>query len=135
MKGTKKSSKKQVARDDVIFLIARLFLVSVFVFSLFGKLTNFSGNSAFIGASGFPFPEVLLLVAILLELVGVVSLVLGYKTMLGAKALVVFTVLATLMFHIGAGEEVALLKNLGLIGGLLLLMVTGPGKYSLDHKN
>jgi uncharacterized membrane protein YphA (DoxX/SURF4 family) len=39
----------------------------------------------------------------------------------------VFTVLATLFFHLGPGQLVNALKNVAIIGGLLYLAAAGPG--------
>lgn len=130
----KKSTKKQTSSslDDWCMLVARIFLIAPFVMSMFGKLFDFGGNAAWIGSAGYPLPELLLLVAIILEVVGVVSVALGYKMKIGAAALILFTVLATLMFHIGPGEEINLLKNMAIVGGLLLLTKVSPGKIALN---
>lgn len=117
--------------NDELMLVARLLLASVFVLSVIGKLTGFSGQVAWVG-SMYPIPEVLLVCAIVLELVGVVTLITGWHIKWGCYALILFVVAANLMFHLDFSTQLnTFLKNLGLIGGLMLLSASKPGKYSL----
>lgn len=125
---------KNKATCEWAILIARLALVAPFVVSVFGKITGFSGQAQWIG-SMYPIPEILLVVAILLELTGVISLILGYKVKYGTSALIIFTALATLMFHIGDGQLMNFLKNTAIIGGLItLIALNKSGKLALDNK-
>ncbi|MDE5074438.1 MAG: hypothetical protein O4806_22280 [Trichodesmium sp. St5_bin8] len=62
----------------------------------------------------------------------------GYKARYGALALVGFLIPATLVFHnifIEPAQEIAFMKNLGLIGGLLMVTSFGPGSISFDEKS
>ena len=112
--------------------IARLALVAPFILSVFGKITGFTGQAQWVGQT-YPVPELLLVIGIILEVVGIISLVLGYKVKWGAYTLMLFTGLATLMFHIG--EPQAFLKNIALIGGLIALVnLSSSGKLALDNK-
>ena len=80
-----------------IRLIGRLALGAIFFFSVAGKLTNWSGTVAFAASKGVP--EILLVGATAIELVGAVLLLAGFKTRWGAAALVVFLIPVTLVFH------------------------------------
>jgi putative oxidoreductase len=123
-----------------IQLIGRLALGAIFLLSVTGKLTNWSGTVAYAATKGVP--QVLLAGATALELVGVVLLLAGFKTRWGVAALVVFLVPVTLVFHgfwavQGAAHQqqlVEFLKNLAIAGGLLVEFVTGPGAFSLDAR-
>ena len=48
------------------------------------------------------------------------------------------TIIATLIFHVpnlsDPNQIVALFKNLAIIGGFILILTHGPGKFSLDRK-
>lgn len=132
----KKSNQKNVQsfpHEDAFTLVARLFLAGIFAASFMGKLFGFSAQAAWIGGAGFPMPEVLLVIAMVLEAIGVISLVSGCRVHIGAAALILFTLAATFMFHLGAAEMTNFLKNLAIIGGLMLLAMKGPGKYALKH--
>ncbi|HYF10058.1 MAG TPA: DoxX family protein, partial [Candidatus Paceibacterota bacterium] len=64
-------------------------------------------------------------------------LLLGYKTRWGAWALIVFTLVASAIFHNflkDASQIVMFLKNLALVGGLLYVAAYGPGLWSLDSR-
>jgi putative oxidoreductase len=121
-----------------IRLVGRFALGAIFLLSVAGKLTNWSGTVTYAGAKGVP--PVLLAGATVLELVGVVLLLAGFKTRWGAAALIVFLLPVTLVFHSfwtvqGAAHHqqlVEFLKNVAIAGGLLVEFVAGPGPFSLD---
>ena len=118
--------------NEWFILIARISIVGIFAMSLFGKLTGFSGQAAWIGKS-FPIPEVLLIMAILMETIGIISLISGYKMRYGCYTLILFTTLASLMFHLGEGQAMDFFKNLAIIGGLLALSELPAGKFSFKN--
>ena len=72
---------------------------------------------------------------VIFQLLGSLSLLLGYKVKIGAALLIVFLIPASLIFHNPTDpmQLNAFLKNLGLIGGLLMLIYTGAGAASLDE--
>mgnify|MGYP000321335237 CR=1 FL=1 len=125
-------------------LAARLLLALIFVSSLIGKLTQFSYQASWAESSWLiayiAIPgSFLIIIAILMELTGVVALISGWKMREGAIVLMAYTALATIMFHLPwmaspemvQNETIALLKNLGLIGGLIALSMLPPGKFSI----
>lgn len=120
-------------------LVARAFLTTIFLYSAFGKITGFSGSQQYMAASGIPaqLTGLLLAGAIVLEVVGGLSVLLGYKARWGAIALLVFLIPTTLIFHTDFSQRMQIiqfLKNLGLIGGLLMVYYAGSGPLSLDNK-
>jgi len=115
-----------------VIFFSRIFLALIFLLDLVGKVKNSSGTIDYIKSAGFPLPEFFYVGAIVLLFIGSISLILGYRVMWGASALVLFTGVATLMFHIGDGQMIAFLKNLAIIGGLLALMSAPKGRFSLD---
>jgi uncharacterized membrane protein YphA (DoxX/SURF4 family) len=118
--------------DDVLALLGRLFVAVIFLASAFGKITNFDGTLQFMESHGMPFVNLLCVAAILVEVLGAVALILGYKARWGAGALAVFLVAATMIFHAAADQRIQLLKNIAILGGLLNLMARGPGGISLE---
>lgn len=108
--------------------IARALLGLVFLHALLGKLTGFGAVSAKIAAKGLPFPSLLLGAAVVLLAVGAALLISGWKRRLGAVLLVVFLIPTTLIFHGAVAElpeRIQLLKNVAIIGGLLLVANQG----------
>lgn len=124
-------------------LVGRALLATIFIYSGLGKITGFESTAGYMAAYGLPLTKLLLVGAIALELGGGLSILTGYKTRLGAAALVLFTIPATLIFHAfwnvadpgqAYVEQLMFLKNLAIIGGLLVLMTFGPGRIALDAR-
>jgi len=126
--------------SGVTLLVARLGLGAIFLISGVGKLAAWSATAAFAGSKGVP--TVLLAAATVLELLGAISVLTGWKARWGAAALVAFLVPVTLVFHnfwAYQGAEAQLqtiqfLKNVGIGGGLLAFFVAGPGALSVDAR-
>jgi putative oxidoreductase len=115
-------------------VLGRVLLGLVFLIAGWNKLTGFGGTVGYITSAGLPMPEVLAVLAIIFEFGGAVMLILGIYTRLAAAALVVFTALATLIYHTNIADPMqqsALLKNLAIIGGLLMVKVYGGGPWRL----
>jgi putative oxidoreductase len=98
-----------------------------------GGVSNFAG---FLASLNVPLPEVVAWLQVLAEGVGGVLLVLGLLTRLVTLPLIAVLVGAVLLVKIDVGFVVA--DGLGaeidvaLLAGLLGLLFTGPGRYSLD---
>jgi putative oxidoreductase len=127
---------------DAVALIGRVALAAMFVISGFGKITGFADTSGFIASAGLPMAEVLTLAAIIVELGGGLAIVFGWMTRWAALALAVFLVVVTLIFHnywtMPADrqlvDQIMFMKNLSLVGAMLLLCAFGPGRYSIDRQ-
>jgi putative oxidoreductase len=101
-------------------LVGLLFLISG-VFSLLG-FQNFAQYTA----SVLPMAKVMAILAIVTKIGGGLGLILGIRVRLASYALIVFTLLATIFFHLKgafAGDQMQIintLKNIAIIGGLFL---------------
>lgn len=118
-------------------LFGRVFLSLIFIHGAIGNITDFAGTQEGMAEMGLPFPSLLLIGNIVFQLVGAVSLILGLKVQWGAVILIIFLVPTTIVFHDfwnDPDEKIAFLKNVGLIGGLLLLINTGAGAVSIDSE-
>lgn len=116
--------------------IASLLILLLFINSGYGKIFNINGTAELLKSKvnlDLPFflYTLAIVIVVLLELVGA-SLILyssltnnnklyAYYSVLG---LIGFTILASLLFHLNPFEKqkINLLKNLSVIGGLLLLL-------------
>ncbi len=123
-------------------LAGRILLAAIFMVSGIAKVTDPTGSAAHMTAAGIPAADILVWVAGLAEIAGALALIFGFLARLGAAGLILFLIPTTLLFHdfwsYEGAEQIAqmasFLKNVGLVGGLLLLIAAGPGRYSLDHK-
>ncbi len=116
-------------------LAARICLAIIFLNSSLGKMFDFAATQAMMAERGLPVPALLLLGNIVFQLLGGISLILGFKQRWGAILLILFLIPTTLVFHpfwADGGETTAFLKNLALVGGLLMAIQAGPGPLSLD---
>ena len=119
-------------------LIARIFLSLIFLSSMLGKIGNFEGTAGYMQKMGMTFAtEFFLVGAIVLLALGGLSVLLGYRAKLGAVLLMIFLVPATLIFHTDFADKLQMImfmKNLAIMGGLLMVHAYGSGPYSLDRK-
>lgn len=98
--------------------------------------TGFSDNLNDCLAAMIPWTPVLLLTATLFELLGGLSILLGYKEKWGAVLLALFLVPTTIIMHQfwfveGGAREMQMahfLKNLAILGGLILFIQQGSGQ-------
>ena len=123
-------------------LAGRILLAVPFVVSGYGKIGAFAATAAVMAGKGLPLPEVLLALAIVIELGGGLALVIGWMTRWAALAIIGFTVVATLVFHnfwaVPAAEAqmqmIQFMKNLAIMGGMLCIVAFGAGRYSIDRE-
>ena len=116
-------------------LVGRVLLVLIFLMSGTGKIGNFEGTAQYMAKFGMPLPAFFLFGAIIFEVVGSISILLGYFTRFGAILILFFLIPTTLIFHgqLGdPGQKIQFMKNLSMFGGLLVLLSSGAGRYSLD---
>ncbi|MGH2414633.1 MAG: DoxX family protein [Microcystaceae cyanobacterium] len=114
-------------------LLARILLSAIFLKAAINKILNPAATQQVMEAQGIPGAGLLLIVTIVVLLVGGISVLLGYKARLGALLLIGFLIPTTLIFHTDFPEqETNFLKNLGLMGGLLMVTAFGPGSVGFD---
>jgi putative oxidoreductase len=125
--------------QDLALLAARLLVAPLFIYSGIGKILAFEVTAGRLPGGAGGFGTVLAACAIVIELGGSLALILGIYTRCVAIAFIVFTVLATVMFHnFWASppaqltlQTVQFLKNLGLIGLFGMIWAFGPGNYAI----
>ena len=116
-------------------LVGRILLVLIFLNSGIGKVGNFEGTAQYMAKAGMPLVPFFLVGAICLELVGSLTVILGYFARLGALLLIIFLIPTTLIFHthfVDPMQKIHFMKNVSMFGGLLVLLVAGAGRFSLD---
>src|SRR4030042_3378201 len=117
-------------------LIGRMLLVIIFLNSGIGKIGNFEGTAQYMAKFGMPNTSFFLFGAIVFELVGSATVILGYFTRLGALLILIFLIPTTLIFHTNFADRIQMImfmKNVSMLGGCLVLLGAGPGWLSLDY--
>ncbi|WP_213881365.1 DoxX family protein [Pseudomonas sp. dw_358] len=129
-------------QKDLIILAARVLLMILFITAGWGKITGFSGTVGYFAAIGAPMPSVAAGVAILMEFFVGIALLVGFYTRPLALLMSLFVLGTAIIGHHfwnmvepdKSANTIQFFKNMSIIGGLWLLSVTGPGRFSVDRR-
>jgi putative oxidoreductase len=130
------------AYHPMLPLIGRILMATIFLVAGIRKVLGFAGTVAYFTKLGFPAPEVMAVLAIIIELTGSVLLIVGWKTRYVAWLLALFVLIATFMAHRFwefdaaqyANQMNHFLKNLAIIGGMMFVAAFGPGSASVEKR-
>ena len=81
-------------------------------------------------------PEILFYPSLIFELIFPILLIIGYQTRISAVAIFIFTIVVTVIFHNDFESQtqfMALLKNLSIAGGLLIIASNETKICTLDY--
>lgn len=128
--------------QDTFNLAARLLIVALFLPAGFGKLTGFDGTVGYIASADLPLPVLGAALAVAVEIGASLALLVGFGTRIAAGVLAVFTLVASVFFHAywaapadqAYMAELLFFKNIAVVGGLLMLVAHGAGRWSLDAR-
>lgn len=123
-------------------LIGRLLMAPIFLLSAYSKVANFDATAAYMASKGLPMVQLLLGLSIVIELVGGLSLILGYKVRALAVLLILYLIPVTLTMHDfwmmqdsmqSQNNMYHFFKNLTIMGGLLYVAAIGSGCLGCDY--
>ncbi|WP_233884136.1 MULTISPECIES: DoxX family protein [Paraburkholderia] len=128
--------------NDVVLLVSRVLLTSLFILFGWSKITGFSGTVDYMAHVGAPVPMLSAVIAVIMEFAVGILLLVGFYTRPLAVLLAIYTVATAFIGHhfwtmTGADQMMNMInfyKNISIAGGLLALAVTGPGRISIDRK-
>jgi putative oxidoreductase len=121
-------------RIQGLVVLGRILLVAIFLLSAFNKMTHWGQTVGYMSSMGMPAANFFLVMAILLELAGGISLLVDFKPRIGALLLVLFILPATLIFHrfwsetdpmMRQNQFIHFMKNLSILGALLFVAGIG----------
>ena len=123
-------------------LLGRLLVAALFILAGLSKIGGFEGTVGYIASVGLPLATVAAVVAIAVEVLGGAALLLGWRTKQAALILAVFTLVATVLFHNfwampaeqAFMQQLMFMKNIAVVGGLLVLASLGGGQWSLTRE-
>ena len=126
--------------NDELILAARLLLATLFLIFGWRKLTDYSGTVSQMVQLGVPMPVLATIVAIFMELPVAFAVAVGAFTRPAAVLMALYALGTALIGHrywiVKGADNVDSLdgfyKDLSIMGGFLLLCITGAGKYSID---
>ena len=120
----------------IVEVFGRIFISALILIEAVRKF--FNPDMSMIYMSDHGIPEFLFYPSIAFEIIIPLLLIVGYKTRIAASLLAVFVLTVTLIFHshhiIDDGMQLTIfLKNLAIIGGLLLIISNKPQICSVDY--
>jgi putative oxidoreductase len=125
----------EVISQKLLAFIGRVCLSSIFILSGFHKIVYFEKLMGIMDKKGIPLVLLMLIGAIVFEIIGGVSVLLGWRTRIGALLLSVFILPTTFIFHdfwaVPESQQFLqfqmFLKNFAIFGGLLYVLAFGSG--------
>jgi putative oxidoreductase len=128
-------SNRAITLGAVVPFVGRALLTAIFLLSVVGKLQAPAGTIGYIASAGLPFPQIGYALAVLIELVGGLALLFGFRTRIAAGALAIYSLAAAAGFHSNLADMnqfIHFFKNVAIAGGLLQVVAFGAGTFSLD---
>ena len=124
--------------ENLLILVARIFISSLFLWA--GVTRVFRWKASTLDMQSKRMPGSLLPAAILLQIIGGLSVLLGYETRIGTLLLIVFVIPWAIKMHDfwnlqdpdRTTEKMMFMKSVAVLGGLLLLLVTGAGSFAFN---
>ena len=120
---------------NLIDFLARVLISVLFLISAYNKIFNIEGSMNWM--SGYGVPGILIYPTILIEILLPVMIIIGYKVRIAASLLSIFCLLTAFIFHFDFADQIQFilfLKNVGLAGGFLFIVVNGTKDWSLDKE-
>jgi len=121
-------------------LLARWLLTLEFLLAANGKISGWAGQESYMASHGMTFIAPLVAAALATEVIGSVCLMTGVGARLGAAALFVYLGIVSVRLHDFWNQSAGMagmgatqfFKNVGMMGGLLMIAAYGPGTWTLD---
>jgi len=124
-----------------LLLLGRILLAGVFLVAGLRNIMAPAATAGYFAKLGMPMAEVMVWVAVIIEVGGALMLISGWKSRYAALVIALFVLIATFMAHrfwtisdaAQYGNQLNhFLKNFAIIGGLMFVAACGPGSMSVD---
>ena len=118
----------------IVEVLGRIFISSLFIIEAIRKF--FSPDEGMIYMSDYGVPEILFYPSLIFEFVVPLILIAGFKTRFFASLLFLFVLSVTVIFHTDFSNNmqmISFLKNLAIMGGLLIIISNKPQMCSIDY--
>ena len=120
---------------NILDLVGRIFISALFLISAYNKIISVDGSMGWM--EGFGVPGFLIYPAIILEIILPIFIIVGYKARISAGLLAIFCLATAFIFHLDFSNQmqtISFLKNIGLAGGFLFIVVNGTRDWSVDRE-
>lgn len=129
---------------SLVLLLARVFLITLFLIFGFSKLTGFEGTVQYMNMLHAPLPTLSAMIAVVAEAFLGLLILIGFYTRPIAVLLALYTLGTAMIGHAywhttgdmmhDLNTKIHFFKNMSIVGGFLLLAIAGPGAISVDKK-
>lgn len=116
---------------DFSIPVLRLGIAAVFIGHGYLKLTDIPPFVSMLAQTSTPFPQIMAPAVGAIEFFGGLAILIGTGTRIAALLLTAVMIVAVLTVTLSKGFAGGYDINLALLGGLLCLLLGGPGKWSL----
>jgi len=120
--------------DDLAALAGRLLLALIFLVSAWRQFVRRARVRQNMAMQGMPWPQMTLPIGLAIEVAGGLALAAGVAVASAAAVLIVFTLVSTWYYYRDLRDPEVVqhfLKNLAIVGGLLMAAAFGPGALGL----
>jgi uncharacterized membrane protein YphA (DoxX/SURF4 family) len=122
-----------MALEGEFLLVGRVLLAVLFLYNGYNHFASYEGRVGYAQYKEIPAPSFSVIASGIILVLGSVGILAGIYPVLSAGALAVFLIVATPLFHDfwnASGDDRQnelnhFLKNVGLLGGVLVLLSTG----------
>ncbi len=127
---------------DFLDLLGRIFISTIFLYEAYDSIYYFHMTKATMTMYGLMWRQDMLLVgAIILLVLGGLMVLIGYRSSFGAILLMLYYIPVTLIVHsfwndpvkVQRIQAIMFMKNIAIMGGLLMIIVNGSGRYSIKR--
>jgi putative oxidoreductase len=127
--------------ESIAPLFGRWVLAWFFLTQAYQSALDWNNTALLLAMKAVPTPPAVLLLALIATVMGSLSLLVGFRTRIGAMVLFAITIAATVTFHDywHLDVEVArdadfdiFARNIAIAGGLLMLIGMGSGRFGFD---
>lgn len=125
------------ALTTIVPALGRVMISTLFLLAGLSKIAAPAMTIGYIQSVGLPLPSIAFGLAAFTEIVGGITLLLGYRTRIVAGVLFVFTLATAAFFHNHFADQnqfIHFFKNIAIAGGLLHVIAFGGGRVSLDGR-
>ena len=120
---------------NILDFLGRILISALFLISAFNKIINLEDSMNWM--EGFGVPGFLIFPAIAIEIILPVLVILGYHARMAAGILAIFCLMTAFLFHLDFSNQsqfISFLKNIGLAGGFLFIVVNGTKDWAVDKE-
>lgn len=123
--------------SNAVALLGRLLMSAIFIEGGITKLVTPGATIGMMSHYGLPIPAAAYIVAVLVELLGGIAVLIGWRTKWAGLVLAVWCIATGLIAHYhpdDINQMIHFMKNIAMAGGFLQLAAWGAGRFSFDRR-